>query len=246
MRRREMEKAVCRDCVLCPPLRFRLNATADLPGERSVLASDGDFFLVPDLAPLVEGHVLLVTSRHIQCAGAFGRGQWLRAWRWRHRVGRVYQAAYGSPDLLLLEHGPATPQGGGACVDHAHWHLMPVGSMGGGARALLEEWGLRGEPATRDAAHRYYLAGRSYLMVEERGKATVHPGDGVPSQYLRCAAAHALGGRGDEGWRWQESFGLPASRARFLRTLDDLRAAVAADDDVQRALQRARPDASHQ
>lgn len=243
MERRESPREVDRDCVLCPPLRFRLNAMAELPGESCVLAADDDFFLMPDLAPLVEGHLLLVTSRHVQCAGAFGRRQWAAAWQWRHRVGRVYQTAYGSSDLLLLEHGPATPQGGGACVDHAHWHLMPAGSMGCGTRALLERTGLRGEPATRDAVHRCYLAGRSYLMVEEHGKATVHPGDGVPSQHLRWAAAQALG---EQVWRWQESFGLPASRARFLRTLDDLRAAVASDDYAQRALQRARPDASHQ
>ncbi|MFD0853296.1 HIT family protein, partial [Actinomadura adrarensis] len=114
------------DCVLCPPLRFRLNAMADLPGESSVLAADDEFFLMPDLAPLVEGHVLLVASGHVQCAGAFGRRQWSTAWQWRHRVGRVFQAAYGSSDLLLFEHGPATPQGGGACVDHAHWHLIPA------------------------------------------------------------------------------------------------------------------------
>jgi diadenosine tetraphosphate (Ap4A) HIT family hydrolase len=243
-----------RDCVLCPPLRFRLNAMADLPGEPSVLAADDDFFLMPDLAPLIEGHVLLVTSRHIQCAGAFGRRQWAVAWQWRHRVGRVYRSAYGSSELLLLEHGPATPQGGGACVDHAHWHLIPVGPeppSGRGVRALLEERGHPGMPATRDTVHRHFLTGRSYLLVEEQGRATVHPGEGVPSQYLRKAASQILvdevSGR---PWRWQELFMLPDSRTRFLRTLNDLRTAVARDDDVQRALtnlpQRERPTASHQ
>lgn len=233
------------DCVLCPPLRFRLNAAADLAGESSVLASDADFLLMPDLAPLVEGHLLLVTSRHVQCAGAFGKGLWAGAWQWRRRVARVYQSAYGSPDLLLLEHGPATPQGGGACVDHAHWHLIPAGRTGRGARVLLERRGLPGEPATRDAVHRYYLSGRSYLLMEEKGRATVHPAGEVPSQFLRRVAAMALSGEG-RSWRWQESFLLEDSRLRFLRTLDGLRAAVAADDQAQRAVQRASREASHQ
>jgi diadenosine tetraphosphate (Ap4A) HIT family hydrolase len=216
---------------------------ADLPGEPAVLAADDDFFLMPDLAPLVEGHVLLVTYRHIQCAGAFGRRLWARAWQWRHRAGRVYQTAYGSSDLLLLEHGPATSQGGGACVDHAHWHLLPALSGDRSVRALLEAGGLAGVPATRDAVHRHFLAGRSYLLVEERGTATVHLGDGVPGQYLRWAVSNVLGEEtAGNPWRWQEVFGFTGSRRRFLRTLESLRPAVAVDDDVQRAWRAA----SHQ
>ncbi|XVQ07956.1 HIT family protein [Spirillospora sp. CA-255316] len=243
---RGARQGVGEDCVLCPPLRFRLNAMADLPGEAAVLAADGDFFLMPDLAPLVEGHVLLVTSGHLQCAGAFGRGLWARAWQWRHRVARLYRAAYGDDDLVMFEHGPGTSQGGGACVDHAHWHLMPHGAgTGSGMREALEANGLPGARAKRDSVHRYFLAGRSYLLLDEQGKATVHPGEGVPSQYLRGVALHALDGDAEEedrSWRWQESFCLPGSRARFLRTLEDLRAAVTADD----ARQRPERAASHQ
>ncbi|MFC5746687.1 HIT family protein [Actinomadura rugatobispora] len=241
----EASRQAGEDCVLCPPLRFRLNAMADLPGERAVLAADGDFFLMPDLAPLAEGHVLLVTSRHLQCAGAFGKGLWARAWQWRHRVARLYRDAYGGDGLLMFEHGPGTSQGGGACIDHAHWHLLPRGSgAGGGVRDRLEAHGLPGACATRDTVHGLFLAGRSYLLVDEQGRATVHPADGVPSQYLRGVAMRVLeGDAGEErSWRWQESFGLPESRARFLRTLEDLRTAVAADD----ARQRSERAASHQ
>ncbi|MFF5264102.1 HIT family protein [Actinomadura viridis] len=232
-----------RDCVLCPPLRFRLNEMADLPGESAVLADDGGLFLMPDLAPLADGHVLLVTALHHQCAGAFGEDLWAGAWRWRRRVGRIYRAAYGREDLVMFEHGPGTPQGGGACVDHAHWHLLPHPS-GGGMRALLEERGLGGRVATRESVREYFRTGRSYLLLEEEGAVTVHPGEGVPSQYLRWVAKKALGLHGGtpgarqgaaydpepQIWRWQEQFGLPASRARFLRTLERLRAAMAQDE----------------
>ncbi|GAA2445145.1 hypothetical protein GCM10010191_72400 [Actinomadura vinacea] len=237
---------VGQDCAFCPPWRFRFNAMADLPGEPAVLAADEDFFLMPDLAPLVEGHVLLVTSRHVQCAGAFGKGMWARAWQWRHRVARLHRLAYGSDDVLMFEHGPGSPQGGGACIDHAHWHLMPRGD-GQGVRGVLEEDGRAGEAATRDAVHRHFLAGRSYLLVDELGKATVHPGEGVQSQYMRWAAKLTLEPEADGlPWRWQESFGLPDSRTRFLRTLGGLRAAVAVDDLRRPARQRAERLASHQ
>ncbi|WP_433478994.1 HIT family protein [Spirillospora sp. CA-142024] len=213
------------DCVLCPPLRFRFNGIAGLPGESGVIAGDRDFLLIPDVAPLVEGHLLLVTRDHHQCAGDFGREMWERALHWRDRVARLYREAYRTGELLLFEHGPATPQGGGACVDHAHWHLLP-GTPG--VRAVVEREGRPGTPADHAALRACFRTGRSYLLIEEGGVATVHPGDGVRSQFLRWAVT--VTGQG-ETWRWQETFGLPGSRRRFLRTLGAMRAATAALPD---------------
>lgn len=222
------------ECVLCPPLRFRFNGMAGLPGESAVVAGDRGFLLMPDVAPLVDGHVLLVTRDHYQCAGEFGRTMWERALWWRDRVARLYLAAYGNGELLLFEHGPASPQGGGACIDHAHWHLLP-GTPG--VRAVVEGRGRPGAPAGRAALRAYVRTGRSYLLIEEGGLMTVHPGDGVESQFLRWAVTAA----GPDGtWRWQETFGLPGSRRRFLRTLAALRAAAAALPDA------GQPPESHQ
>ncbi|GAA4129431.1 hypothetical protein [Actinomadura keratinilytica] len=217
------------DCVLCPPLRFRFNAMADLPGHDCVLAADDAFLLMPDLAPLTDGHLLLVTTGHHQCAAAFSASLFGRALRWRRHVALLYTAAYGAADMLVMEHGPGSPQGGGACIDHAHWHMLPTTAS---VRAVLEEQGLRGRAATHRALRACFRARRSYLLVEERGHSVMYPADGVPRQYLRWAAAVALGrrtgGTAPDVWRWQEMFGLPDSRARFLRTLDAMRAAVAA------------------
>ncbi|TDB94303.1 hypothetical protein [Actinomadura sp. 7K534] len=217
------------DCVLCPPLRFRFNDMADLPGESGVIGRDADFLLIPDVAPLADGHVLLVTREHHRCAGAFGRRMWDRALAWRNRVAGLYGEAYGSRDLVLFEHGPATPQGGGACIDHAHWHFLP-GTRG--LRPAVEAHGLPGAPADRAALRAYIRAGRSYLLVEEDGLATVHAGDGVRSQFLRWAVTSA--GRGGT-WRWQETFGLPGSRRSFLRTLQAMRTAAGRLENVQAA-----------
>lgn len=207
------------DCVLCPPLRFRFNQMAGLPGAGAVLDRDADFFLIPDLAPLVTGHVLLVTEAHHVCAGAFPPRLWTAARAWRDVLVPVLHATYGGSGATLLEHGPATSQGGGACIDHAHWHLLP----GGGVRAVVEGEGLRGVPAVEEEAMARYAEGRSYLLVEEDGVGRIYPGERAPGQFLRWAAATALDGRPARVWRWQELFGLPGSRARFLRTLGDLR-----------------------
>ncbi|QXJ20073.1 hypothetical protein AGRA3207_000719 [Actinomadura graeca] len=202
---------------------------ADLPGEASVLASDTGFFLMPDVAPLVSGHLLLVTWHHHQCAGAFGHEMWEQARRWRDRVSRLYETAYGSGELLLFEHGPADSQGGGACIDHTHWHFLP-GTPG--VRAVLEKGGRPGTPAGHATLRAYLRTGRSYLLVEEEGRVTVHPGDGVRSQFLRWAVTAAGPG---EPWRWQETFGLPESKRRFLRTVQAMRGAIAGERHAARA-----------
>jgi diadenosine tetraphosphate (Ap4A) HIT family hydrolase len=193
-----------------------------------VLAADRDFFLMPDLAPLSDGHLLLVTARHHACAGAFDARLWARARRWRDRVVRLYREAYGTGGLLLFEHGPGTEQGGGACIDHAHWHLLPTEAR---LRAVVEEHGLPGSPASLAALRGFHRARRSYVLIEEGGRGTVHPSDGVPSQFLRWAATVALerheGRQADGPWRWQETFASPGSRTSFLRTLEILRAGAA-------------------
>ena len=210
------------DCVLCPPLRFRFNEMADLPGADGVLCGDRDFFVIPDLAPVAEGHLLLVTVAHWTCAGAFPEPLWRAAVRWRDHVARLYRAAYGSSELVVLEHGPAEPQGGGSCIDHAHWHLIPGRP---GVRAVVEGHGLTGVPATRAVLEGLLAAGRSYLLVAEGGEALAYPAGDVPGQFLRRAAATAFAGTdvtASREWRWQEMFGLPGSRDRFIGTLHTL------------------------
>ncbi|MBO2452786.1 hypothetical protein J4573_37240 [Actinomadura barringtoniae] len=209
---------------------------ANLPGPGSVLAADADFLLMPDLAPLSDGHLLLVTARHHACAGAFDARLWAAARRWRDRVDGMFRAAYGTDGLLLFEHGPGTEQGGGACIDHAHWHLLPAGPR---LRAVAEGYGMPAAPASRAALRAYYRSRRSYALIDEGGRATVHPSDGVPSQFLRWATMVALErheGRPAGGpWRWQQSFATPGSRTRFLRTLEILRATAAVQAEASRA-----------
>jgi hypothetical protein len=98
-------------------------------------------------------------------------------------------------------------------------------------RAVVEDQGRPGTPAGHATLRASVRTGRSYLLIEEDGAATVHPGDGVRSQFLRWAVTVAgpdAPPRPHESGRWQETFGLPASRRRFLRTLTALRAATAA------------------
>ncbi len=203
------------DCVFCPQLRFRLNRIAGLPGAAAILAGDEAFFVIPDLAPVAEGHLLLVSTEHHLCAGALPPCRWDPMERWLGRISRLYQAVYGTAEVLVFEHGPSRPQAAGACVDHLHLHLLP-GSPD--MRAVIEDTGLTGVPFTAHAVRALHADGRSYLLVG----GTVYPVEAPRSQVLRWAALTAMGSASAPVWRWQELFGLPESRGRFLSMLDAL------------------------
>lgn len=208
------------DCVFCPELRFRLNRIAGLPGAAAILAGDDAFFLIPDLAPIADGHLLLVSAEHHLCAGALPEPAWAQLRRRLGWAARLYQAAYGTAEVFAFEHGPARPQGAGACVDHLHLHLLP------GTPALttaIEATGLTGTAATAESVRGLHAAGRSYLLAGR----TVYPVEVAMPQVLRWAALAAAGPGEPAVWRWQELFGLPDSRNRFLSTLDALLPAAA-------------------
>ncbi len=195
------------DCVFCARYRFRMNADAGVPGAAGVLWGDDDLWCVPDLAPLRQGHLLLVSTAHHPCFGACPPELLGKLAACRALVTGVLTSVYGVP-VTFFEHGPATSQGAGACIDHAHLHCVPgLPSL----RGRVEAEGLRAGPYEVTGLYRRRT---SYLYVEDEAGPAVYPcRTPLPSQFLRKAAA---GGR---PWRWQETYGTPATRELFLATL---------------------------
>jgi len=211
------------DCLLCPTLRFWFNQMAGLPGLDSLLWADEDVYVAPDLAPVAEGHLLVVTNRHYQCAGACPRRIWPAIALARRRVKALYQEAYGA-EALIFEHGPARSQAAGSCIDHAHLHCIPATIELG---PVVESHGLRGFTATYETLESLWNAGLSYLYLEEGSSGRAFLAEELPTQFLRNAAVVAVAGedarRQPTQWRWQETCGLPVSKRRFVRTLERLR-----------------------
>lgn len=214
------------DCVFCPEFRFWFNHAAALPGAAGVLWGDEDLFVVCDLAPLADGHLLVVTTDHYACMGACPERLWAALAGARERIAQLYGEVYGC-GLLAFEHGPARPHAAGACIDHAHLHCLPARVT---IRPVLEAAGLRGEAASPETLRALYTRGVSYLYVEEEGTGRAYLAERLRRQFLRWAVTEALraghDGAPPTGWRWQETFGSPASRRRHMATLERLLASV--------------------
>jgi diadenosine tetraphosphate (Ap4A) HIT family hydrolase len=214
------------DCLLCPRLRFWFNEMADLPGPETVLWKDSDAYIAPDLAPVAEGHLLVVTDRHYECVGACPPELWGSVLAATDRVAAMYRAVYGTP-AVFFEHGPARPGAAGSCIDHTHLHCLPATAA---LRPALDSAGLTGEPATFDTLKALWDAGESYLYLDEAGSQVAYRAEELPSQFLRRAAGRVFGPEGPASpWRWQECCGAQASRRRFLRTVERLGPAPGVD-----------------
>lgn len=199
------------DCVFCARFRFRMNQDAGVPGAAALLWGDDLLWCAPDLAPVVEGHLLLVSTNHFPCFGACPPDMTREVAKRKKRLARWLSAAYGRP-VTVFEHGPAAPQGAGSCIDHAHLHFVPGA---GPVRAGIERAGL--SSVSFDPSE-LYRKGVSYLYVEDAQGTATYPCPGpLPTQFLRMCATPP--GR---QWRWQDIYCLPATRDRFMATLRKL------------------------
>jgi len=204
------------DCLFCPPLRFKVNRELRLPAAASILWGDSALYVMPDVAPLEEGHLLIIASNHVICFGACSRSIIPALRATQGRIRRLYREAYGV-EPIFIEHGPARCYKAGACINHAHFHCLPATlPVAQSIEALLG----RGEEATLDSLREQYQVGMSYVYVEDaQGRGRLHVVDELPSQFLRLA----LAGTDDSGARrWQISSRRPEVQDSYRRMLDRL------------------------
>jgi SAM-dependent methyltransferase len=203
-------------CLLCPDNRFTLNREVGLLSSTSVIWGDDDLYLAPDLAPLTDGHLLLVATTHRSCFGACSRRVLDRLVEEQDNVRKLIRLAYGK-ETVFLEHGPAKPREAGSCIDHSHLHCIP-GTIH--VRDAVERLVGPGQPCTLHELQRMYTTGQSYLYVEDTDRiGHAYPLQVAPAQYLRQVVASLLGG---VAWMWQSSSKMAVTRECFKRTVAEL------------------------
>lgn len=203
-------------CYLCSPQRYTVNLAHELPGASAILAGGDDLFLMPDVAPLVEGHLLLCTTQHHSCFGAYPKLQGPALPAAIEKVRRLLREAYGKP-VLLFEHGAVHPREAGGCVDHAHFHFLPFADP---VRASVAQILGDGEPIAIEGLRKYQDAGTSYVYLDdESGQGRVYKAGVLPCQFLRQIVAKH---QGCPTGRWQEVIKRSEVRTAFRNTCDRL------------------------
>jgi len=208
------------ECFFCPESRFRLCREVGLPAASSILWGDENLYIIPDIAPLIEGHILMVTTDHYMCFGASPNTLDCVIQPIKIHIHHLFQKVYNKVPLFL-EHGPVQSKKAGACIDHAHLHCLPVSLE---LKDAIEKYVGFGQKASINTLRQLTKSGKSYLYIEEDiDKGWVYQADVAPSQFFRQVVAMKLG---HANWKWHLNYDFPDSKHTFKNTLKGLISSV--------------------
>lgn len=196
--------AKCDDSQLCLELEldgqprevaFHKVYRGDPPSR--VIRASRNFALIADIAPLVEGHVLLVPREHFLSIGHLPVDLQTEFDEFRAECIALVAKHYRTP--TVLEHG-STLGSVSSCISHAHWHLIPGV---GGILELIAADGLESmEIASWRALRTISDSCRPYIYVFQSSRQMVYTDvSSIPRQYLRMKSAEILG-IPDPEWDW--------------------------------------------
>jgi diadenosine tetraphosphate (Ap4A) HIT family hydrolase len=117
-------------CILCdiiagrPWVPFRSLYSPE-EAESEVLLESENFVVIADVAPIVEGHLLIIPKAHGFALSSLEPPLLEELASLQDRVVAAQARAYTRP--ILFEHGAGAAAGSSvACIDHAHLHVVPV------------------------------------------------------------------------------------------------------------------------
>ena len=210
------EQVAIGHCWFCDPFRFFLNSECGLPDKKSVVYEDRHFYITPDIAPILSGHLLLISKQHYRSLlnapiEIKDRLQYLKK-----RIREFNLVEYKTP-TIFFEHGTTSINlGSGPCVDHLHIHSLPFTKPIAQYIALqLSEIDFSMVRISGKLSLRSFV---DYLYIDDADrKEFMISSIKIPSQLIRLAVS-ALIGRPKE--KWQISYGNRYSINKFLETLN--------------------------
>lgn len=166
-------------CVFC-----------DRSNEPGALFEGANVHLIPDLFPVVPGHLLLVSREHLPCYGA-ARPEVLAELDSVAAVAMQFVHEGYGVEPLLWENG-----GAGQTVFHAHLHVMPVALPA--LQEIIESEHMEEVFGWIAVAEKWRTSG-PYHYLQYRGHRRVAEGDGEANWEFRRRVAIAAGLRYEAG-----------------------------------------------
>jgi diadenosine tetraphosphate (Ap4A) HIT family hydrolase len=164
-----------------------------------ILEETANIATVVDLSPLLEGHLLVAPKKHYLSFAAAMLDHQHEIILMLERASAWVRETYHS--VALFEHGSTSDDASGACIEHAHIHVLPVAATG--LVDVMRDDKLQ-LTVLKNIAGWIEIADthRSYLLCSDGESFWVaYPQGPVRHQYLRSAAAHVIG-MPDPYWDW--------------------------------------------
>jgi diadenosine tetraphosphate (Ap4A) HIT family hydrolase len=168
--------------------------------EDEIFDESENFYAKPALGHFVFGYTLIISKEHLPSFAYVPEHLFPELEAFRNNVLDKLHNLCQHP-ITIMEHGALNRcQRGGACIDHAHLHLMPVAAD---LYPALRERFSFGELGSISELPRFKDAQVPYLYYQREGLRSYGVGlsQDVPSQMLRRIACQALGT--PELWDWR-------------------------------------------
>jgi diadenosine tetraphosphate (Ap4A) HIT family hydrolase len=190
------------DCPFCiefrkPERKSEFQAIYKNDPKSRVIAETENFVIIPDLSPLVPGHLLLVPKWHYTSLSPLPDGLWNEFLFIRSKLVPVLTDLFG--ETIQFEHGASSTNPAGHCIEHAHLHFVPAhidllpNLKQYRAREIKEIDEIR-EYGSRDIPYLFSQTADGTMFIADGF-------DAVPSQFLRRFAAKQIG-IPDGLWDW--------------------------------------------
>jgi diadenosine tetraphosphate (Ap4A) HIT family hydrolase len=211
------------DCLFCS---IQETSTPSNP-EDEIIDESENFYAKAALGHFVFGYTLIISKEHFPSFACVPEYLFPELEAFRNNVFDKLHNICQHP-ITIMEHGALNRcQRGGACIDHAHLHLMPLTAD---LYPTLSERFSFDELGSISGVRRFKDAQVPYLYYQREGLDSHGVGlsQDVPSQMLRQIACQALGT--PELWDWRNR-PLREDLQRFTSEYKHL--AVAAPKDRQ-------------
>jgi ATP adenylyltransferase len=175
-------------CVFCDEL---LSGRTTGVWDTAIAETDG-YVIVPSKGAVVPGWLLVLSKRHLLCAGELCPDEIERLEETVETAKALVERGFGS--ATVFEHGPAGPGTALGCgIDHLHMHVVSLPfSLVQAVESIFGQmiW----SKVTLPDLARWHRAGSGYAAVQEPNRAMLacRPPSGV-RQLLRRAIAQQMG-----------------------------------------------------
>jgi len=201
------------DCYFCDGL-FQLNKKVGLDSNEPIIYQDENVFITPDIAPVVEGHFLIITKTHWNSFANVDDDTYASLERAKEYL---RCSVFKDEQILFFEHGAVRKNTAGACIDHAHIHVIPM-------TFDIDIDGFIGEfvSSKKTVANKYNIQkcakeGQPYVFYElDKNSQWYYPVDFLPHQFFRMMVSYRFSVK---NFRWGEQYETDASKELFRKTL---------------------------
>ena len=202
-------------CCFCDGL-FQLNKKIGLASYESIIYQDNNVLITPDIAPVVEGHFLIITKAHWNSFANVDDDTYVSLERAKEYL---KCSVFKDKRILFFEHGAVRENTAGACIDHAHMHIIPVpfgididvdkfiGTFVSSEKMMANKCSI--QKCAKDK--------QPYVFYEiDRGHQWYYPVDVLPHQFFRMMVSYRFSVK---HYRWGEWYENDKSKELFKNTL---------------------------